>query len=199
MYAEQFSAPSWLEEPSQWLWWAMQSRIGGNLKDALYNLNQFWTTLDPLKAGADTSTWPEILALDSQSHLQAANISGAIISEMEKDLSQAVALATFFSPTLMASYLGDTKSAAATAIQKMQDQRLSELKLAADLADQANTAAATRVVAVVEGRISNEDAERAIENSQLKRIMQRDDSMSTNYLLWVGAGLALLLLLKGNR
>lgn len=199
MYAEQFSAPSWLEEPSQLLWWAMQSRIGGNLKDALYNLNQFWTTLEPLKAGADTTTWPEILALDSQSHLQAANISGAIISEMEKDLSQAVALATFFSPNLMASYIGDTKSAAATAIQKMQDQRLSELKRASDLADQANTAAADRVVAVVDGRISNEDAERAIENSQLQRIMKRDDSLTTNHLLWVGAGLVLLLLLKGNR
>ena len=198
MYAEQFNAPSWLEGPSQWLWWAMQSRIAGNLKDAQWNLVQFWKELETTKASADESTWPEILALDSQSHIQAANITGAIITEMEKDLSSAVAWANFISPNIMSSYIGDAKSSASVAIKKMQDQRLMELQTASQLADQANSAFSDRVAAVADGRISSEDAERAMENTQLQRIIHRDDSSGVPWWAYLVGAVGLMFVFRGK-
>jgi hypothetical protein len=190
MYAENFNAPTWLEEPSLWLWWAMQSRINGNLQDAQYNLKQFWTTLDTLKQTADESTWPEILALDSQSHIQAANITGAIINQMEQDINTASAWIGIF---------GWKGTDAKTAIKKMQDQRLAELQTADALAAQAQTATAQRVAAVAAGRISQDQAERARENTDIDNIIKSNSSLDIAGIplwAWIAGALALVFILN---
>jgi hypothetical protein len=189
-YAEQFNAPSWLEDPSQWLWWAMQSRINGNLQDAQYNLKQFWTALDGVKKNADESTWPEIMALDSQSHIQAANITSGIINQMETDISTVSAWIGLF---------GWKGLDAKAAIAKMQDQRTQELATAASLADQARTATAMRVQAVADGRLSQDDAERAQENKNIESIISANSSLDllgVPIWAWAAGAAALFLLLK---
>jgi len=191
-YAENFNAPSWLENPSQWLWWAMQSRISGNLQDAQYNLRQFWTALDEVKKAADASTWPEILALDSQSHIQAANITSAIINQMEQDISSVSAMIGIFGWSGM-----DSK----TAIHKMQDQRTQELATASDLAGQARTATAERVAAVADGRLSQDEAERAQENRDIENIISANSSLDLGGVpLWAWAAgiLGVFLLVRGR-
>jgi hypothetical protein len=196
MYAEQFNAPTWLEGPAQWLWWTMQSRINGNLKDAKYNLDQFWTALGQMKAGATEATWPEILALDSQSHIQAANITGAIINEMERDYNN---YAFMFNFPLIGK-AGQIVTPPAAAVKAQQDQRLKELQTAAALAEQAQTAAASRVVAVAENRISYDEAERAQENTQIDRITRDQSSDLLGIPLWAwGIGAAALLYLVSRR
>jgi hypothetical protein len=199
MYAEQFNAPTWLEEPAKWLWWAMQSRIAGNLEDALYNLREFWKAIEVPKASADEATWPEILAMDAQSHIQAANITSAIINRMEGDLSSAVAWATFWSPNMMKDYIGTTKEAARVSITRMQEQRERELQTASELAALADTAAAQRIEAVADGRLSQEDAERAQEDKQYQNIINRDRAdFSIPWWAYVAGGLGLLFFLKGR-
>lgn len=188
MYAEQFNAPSWLEGPSQWLWWAMQSRINGQLEQATYNLQKFWESLGPVKAAADETTWPEILALDSQSHIQAANITSGIINEMERDLNRAAAWIRFFSGTIYNQWKDGNSSQAA--ILKMQEQRKKELETAAALAEQARTATALRAYAVAEQRISAEDAERASENRNVESIINAYSDDSGGFLgipMWAWA------------
>ena len=190
MYAENFNAPSWLEDPAQWLWWAMQSRINGNLTDAQYNLQQFWKALAVVKQSADESTWPEIMALDSQSHIQAANVTSAIINQMENDISTVSAWIGVF------GWKGlDSKAA----IAKMQDQRTEELATAADLANQARTATANRVQAVADGRLSQDDAERASENKNIESIINSNSSLSLAGVplwAWLAAGVAVVLLVR---
>jgi len=190
VYAENFNAPSWLEDPAQWLWWAMQSRINGNLTDAQYNLQQFWKALAVVKQSADESTWPEIMALDSQSHIQAANVTSAIINQMENDISTVSAWIGVF------GWKGlDSKAA----IAKMQDQRTEELATAADLANQARTATANRVQAVADGRLSQDDAERASENKNIESIINSNSSLSLAGVplwAWLAAGVAVVLLVK---
>ena len=193
MYSEQFNAPTWLETPCQWLWWAMQARIDGNLTDAQYNLRQFWTALYELKAGADESTWPEILALDSQSHLQAANVTTAIINQMEQDISTVSAWLGLFGWQGM-----DAKAA----IAKLQDQRTAELASAATMADQARTATAERVRAVADGRLSQDEADRAQENKNIESILRANSTIFPDGVpIWAYglAALGLALILKGNR
>jgi hypothetical protein len=189
MYAEQFNAPTWLEDQAQWLWWAMQSRIAGNLKDAQYNLGQFWNALDDLKKTADETTWPEILALDSQSHIQAANITGAIINKMESNYND---YASMFNIPYIGK-AGEFVQAPKAAVQAQQDQRLKELQTASDLAAQAQTAASARVTAVAEGRISNDAAERAQENTQIDRITKNtvSDPMGIPIWAWIAGAVAL--------
>lgn len=196
MYAEQFNAPSWLEGPSQWLWWAMQSRINGQLEQATYNLQKFWNALNETKAGADETTWPEILALDSQSHIQAANITSAIINQMEQDVNRAAAWIRFFSGTIFNQWK-ETNGVRA-AIQRMQEQRKQELETAARLAEQARTATAQRALAVADQRIAAEDAERAMEDSNIETILRNDseDFMGVPIWAWAAGAVALILLVK---
>ncbi len=188
MYAEQFNAPSWLEAPSQWLWWAMQSRIAGNLQDAQYNLGQFWSALESLKASADESTWPEILALDSQSHIQAANITSAMINATEQDANTAAAWLGLF---------GWSGRDAKATVKALQDQRTRELATADELAARARTATAQRVQAVASGRLSQDEAERAMENSNIEKILESPyDFAGVPLWAWVAGGLALLLMVR---
>lgn len=195
MYAEQFNAPTWLETPSQWLWWAMQSRINGKLEDAHYNLTQFWQSLAGVKASADESTWPEILALDSQSHIQAANLTSAIINEMERDLNRAAAWIRFFSGTIYNQWKDSNGTRAA--IVRMQEQRKKELETAAALAEQARTATAERALALAEQRISVEDAERAAENTNIESILRNDEDFGGVPLwAWIAGAVAFVLLVK---
>jgi hypothetical protein len=191
-YADQFNAPSWLEGPAQWLWWAMQSRIAGNLTDAQYNLAQFWKALDTVKATASDATWPEIMALDSQSQLQSANITSAIINQMEQDVSTVSAWLGVF---------GWSGTDAKTAIAKLQDQRTAALASAANLAAQANTAVATRAAGVASGRISQDDAQRAQENTDVNNIIKANSTLSIGGVpLWaLGLGAAALLFLLRGR
>ena len=197
MYAEQFNAPSWMEEPAQWLWWAMQSRLNGDLKDSQYNLGQFWKALDGLKASATDATWPEILALDSQSHIQAANLTSAIINQMEKNYNDYAFMFNF-------PFIGDKNQpvqAPKESIKAQQDQRLQELQKAADLAAQAQTADAARVEAVASGRIDSDEAERAQENTQIDRITRDQSPLSFGNVptwAWIAGGLGLFLILKGR-
>lgn len=75
MYAETFSVRPWLEEPAKWCRWAQQSSVNGNQGDARYNLEQFWKSLEPIKAQARTALdWSEVLTLDAQSHIFLAQI-----------------------------------------------------------------------------------------------------------------------------
>lgn len=179
MYSEQFNAPSWLEEPARWLWWAMQSRINGNLEDARYNLTQFWQELDKLKASANEATWPEIMAIDAQSHIQAANITSATINQMEQDYNDK-------------AYLIPGTTPPRTAIEAQQNQRLAELRKTEELANAARTATATRAAAVAQGRISQDAAERAQENTQVDRI-SRESSPFSDVPTWAWiAGAALI-------
>jgi hypothetical protein len=189
-YAEQFNAPSWLEDASQWLWWTMQSRINGNLQDAQYNLKQFWTALEEVKRNATEATWPEIMALDAQSHIQAANVTSAIIGEMEGDISTVSAWVGAFGWSGM-----DSKAA----IKKMQDQRSQELETAASLASQARTATAARVQSVADGRLSYDEAERAKENKDIESIISSNSSLDllgVPIWAWAAGAAALFLLLK---
>ena len=197
MYAEQFNAPSWLEEPSKWLWWAMQSRLAGNLSDSQYNLQQFWSALDEVKKTATEATWPEILALDSQSHLQAAQLTSEIINKMSANYND---YAFMFNIPFIPK--GEQPIQPPTgAIKAQQDQRLKELQTAADLAAQADTAAADRVQAVADQRISRDEAERAQENTQIKKITK--DQNTPDFLgipIWGWAvGVGALVLLLGSR
>lgn len=189
MYAEQFNAPSWLEEPAQWLWWAMQSRLSGNLQDSIYNLHQFWTALDKVKATATDATWPEILALDAQSHIQAANTTTSIINAMEQDVNLWTAALGWF---------GYTAADQQSAIARMQDQRSQELQTAQDLAAQAETATADRTQALATGRLSQDEAQRAQENTTIKAIINSNaalpDILGLPVWVWI-AGLVGLLLL----
>jgi len=168
----------------------MQSRINGNLTDAQYNLQQFWKALAVVKQSADESTWPEIMALDSQSHIQAANVTSAIINQMENDISTVSAWIGVF------GWKGlDSKAA----IAKMQDQRTAELATAADLANQARTATANRVQAVADGRLSQDDAERASENKNIESIINSNSSLSLAGVplwAWLAAGVAVVLLVR---
>lgn len=193
MYAEEFNAPTWLEEQAGWLWWAMQSRINGNLQDAQYNLQQFWGSLNSLKASADAATWPEILALDSASHIQAANVTSAIINQMEQDISTTSA---------WIGLLGWQGIDAKAAVARLQDQRTAELAMAANLAEQARTATAARVAAVAEGRLSQDAAERAQENRDIESIIRSNSTLfQSGVPVWAYglAALGLLLVLRGNR
>jgi hypothetical protein len=191
-YAEQFNAPSWLEDPAQWLWWAMQSRINGKLEDAQYNLKKFWEALEAVKHSATAATWPEILALDSQSHIQAANITSGIINAMQQDINTASAWMGLFGWKGM-----DAKAA----ILKMQDQRTQELATAEDLAGQARTATADRVSAVAEGRLDQDEAERAKENKDIENIINSNSSWDIGGVpLWAwGLGAAALVFLLMGR
>lgn len=174
-YAEQFNAPSWLEGPAQWLWWAMQSRINGNLEDARYNLGEFWKSLEGMKRVANEATWPEILALDSQSHIQAANITSGIINAMQQDLNTATAWMGIF------GWQGlDSKDA----IRKMQDQRSQELATAEGLANQARNATAQRVEALAAGRLSQDEAERAQENKDIENIIRNNSTLDFAGIPW---------------
>lgn len=191
-YAAQFNAPSWLEGPCQWLWWAMQSRIAGNLQDAQYNLAQFWKALAAVKTTATDATWPEILALDSQSQLQSSNITSAIINQMEQDVSTTSAWLGVF---------GWQGTDAKTAIAKLQDQRTAALTSAQDLANQSNTAVATRAAGVAAGRISQDDAQRAQENTDVNSIIKANSSLSIGGVplwAWAAGAIGLFLLLRGR-
>lgn len=192
-YAEQFNAPSWLEGPSQWLWWAMQSRINGNLEDARYNLSEFWKSLESLKRGATEATWPEILALDSQSHIQAANITSGIINAMEQDINTASAWMGIF------GWQGlDSKAA----IRRMQDQRTQELATAENLANQSRTATAQRVEALAVGRLSQDEAERAQENNDIESIIRSNSSFDFGgipWWAWLLGGVGVVGILWGRR
>lgn len=195
MYAERFNAPEWLEEPAQWLWWAMQSRINGELENAHYNLQKFWTVLAQFKASANETTWPEILALDSQSHIQAANLTSAIILQMEKDANTAAAWIRFFSGTIYNRWK-ETNGVRA-AISRMQEQRKTELETAANLAGQARTATAERAQYLAEQRISTEESERMMENRNIENIM-KNDSEDGSIPLWAWAigALAIVILVR---
>lgn len=189
MYAEQFNAPSWLEDPAKWLWWAMQSRIAGNLQDSVYNLQQFWASLDKVKATATDATWPEILALDAQSHIQAASTTTSIINAMEQDVNLWTSVLGWF------GYAADDQQ---SAIARMQAQRTQELQTAQSLASQAQTATADRTQAVAAGRLSQDDAQRAQENTTVKAIINSNSEIPDIFGLpaWVWiAGLVGLLLL----
>ena len=193
MYAEQFNAPTWLEEPAQWLWWTMQSRINGQLENATYNLQKFWESLNIVKATATEATWPEILALDSQSHIQAANVTGAIINQMEQDANTTGAWLRFFSGTLFNGWKGGSTP---QAVAIMQAQRLKELQTADYLAGQARNAMSQRVQAVAENRISQEAAERAIENTTLENIIKNDTTfLGVPLWAWALGGLGIFALL----
>lgn len=192
MYAEQFNAPSWLETPSQWLWWAMQSRINGNLVDAQYNIQQFWSTLEDLKKTATEATWPEIIALDSQSHIQAANILGLAISTMLQNMNAIPPWIAFW---------GWSANSAQEAISKAQTQRASELALAASLAKQAQTAQTQRVEAVTNYRITQDEADRARENTDINRIIRSNsmDWLGIPFWAWALGGIAVGIILFRRR
>lgn len=189
MYAEQFNAPTWLEEPSKWLWWAMQSRLAGNLQDSVYNLQQFWKSLDEVKQTATDATWPEILALDSQSHIQAASTTSSIINAMEQDVNLWTSVLGWF---------GFQAEDSQAAIAQMQNQRTQELQKAHDLAQQAQTATAQRVQAVASGRLSQDDVQRARENSTVQAIITSNseipDILGIPLWGWIAGAVALLVL-----
>lgn len=191
-YAEQFNAPSWLEVPAQALWFAMQSRINGDLPGAVSWLRQFWSKLEEVKRGATDATWPEILALDAQSQIQGANITTAIINTMTGDASTASALMGPF---------GWKGTDAREAIAQAQQLRAQMLAQAETMAAQARTAQAERIQAVVDGRISQDDAEAAHENKLLENIIRDNSSFTLGGLpawAYIAGGLGLLFLIKGR-
>ncbi len=172
----------------------MQSRLNGNLEDAKYNLDQFWGNLAAVKATANEATWPEILALDSQSHIQAANLTSKIINQMSNDLSAKAAWIRFFSGTLYNNWIETDQGAA---VRVMQDQRTRELQIAADLASQANTATAARAQALATGRISQDAVERAMENTQIGKILAGDSGIPL--WAWVAGAIGLVVWLSVQR
>jgi hypothetical protein len=192
-YADQFNAPSWLEVPAQALWFAMQTRINGDLPGSINWLQQFWARLADTKKSATEATWPEILALDAASQLQGANTLSAIINAMTADASTVSALMGPF---------GWSGTDAKAAIAQAQAQRAAMLQQADDMAQQANTAQAARVQAVADGRLSQDDAQAAQENTTLSRIIKANSSLLPGgvppWAYGVGA-LALFLFLKGKR
>ena len=192
-YAEQFNAPTWLEVPAQALWFAMQTRINGDLPGSINWLHQFWNRLAETKTTATEATWPEILALDSASQIQGANTLTSIINAITADASLASALMGPFGWSG-----GDAKAAIAQA----QATRTDMLQKAEDMAAQANTAQADRVQAVADGRLSQDEANQAQENTTLSRIIRANSSFLPGGVpLWAyGLGaLALLFFLKGRR
>jgi hypothetical protein len=192
-YAEQFNAPSWLEVPAQALWFAMQTRINGDLPGSITWLQNFWARLADVKKTATEATWPEILALDAASQIQGANTLSSIINAMTADASTVSALMGPF---------GWTGTDAKAAIAQAQATRNQMLQQADDMAQQANTAQAARVQAVADGRLSQDDAQAAIENTTLSKIIKANSSLLPGGVpMWaygVGA-LALLFILKGKR
>lgn len=65
-YAERFKVRTWLETPAKWLSWAIDSTA--KPQDMSYNLQQFWKSLEPIKAAKlDAQRWGEVLLLDSRS------------------------------------------------------------------------------------------------------------------------------------
>jgi hypothetical protein len=192
-YAAQFNAPSWLEVPAQALWFAMQTRINGDLPGSINWLNQFWARLEDVKKTATDATWPEILALDSASQIQGANTLSSIINAITADASTASALMGPF---------GWSGTDAKAAIAQAQATRTQMLAQADDMANQANTAQAARVQALAEGRLSQDEVQKATENTTLSNIIRSNSSLLPGGVpLWaygVGA-LALFLLLKGKR
>ena len=192
-YAEQFNAPSWLEVPAQALWFAMQTRINGDLPGSVSWLQQFWSRLADVKATATEATWPEILALDAASQLQGANTLSAIINAMTADASTVSALMGPF---------GWSGTDAKAAIAQAQAQRAQMLQQADDMAQQANTAQAARVQAVADGRLSQDDAQAAQENTTLSKIIKANSSLLPGGIpLWAYAlgAAGLFLLVKGKR
>lgn len=189
-YAEQFNAPSWLEEPARWLWWAFQSMQARNLGDADYNLRQFWAALEPVKAQADVSTWPEIMALDSVSHKYAADLTTAQLNAMAADANNWGAW--LFGPVVNEVWSVEENKRA------LQNQRTQELQKAADLAAQANTAQAKRVQAVAMGALSQDEYERKLEDKSFKSILAgpKLELMGVPLWAWAAGAVALYLMVK---
>lgn len=189
-YADQFNAPSWLETPSMSLWFAMQARINGDLTGAVNNLNAFWTALNVVKATATTANWPEILALDSQSQIQSANITDAIINQV---LQNANSVATF--ATLFGWKGADVK----TTVANLQAQQTAALQSAKDLAAQANTAQAARVTALSAGLLTQAAVDQAQENTDIQNILAPPFSfLGIPAWAWGVGIVGLFLLLRGR-
>ena len=166
--ASEFNAPTWLEEPCAILWNAMQARINGALPQAVSYLNAFWSDLDVVKQSATDATWPEILAIDSQSQIQSANITSAIIGQVEQDANSFATFATLF------GWQGaDVKAT----IANLQAQRAAALQSAADLAAQANTAQSARVTALASGLITQDQVDVARENTDIANILKSPFTM----------------------
>jgi hypothetical protein len=186
-YAAQFNAPSWLETPASYLWGAMQARINGGLTQAVTLLGQFWQALNVVKASATVATWPEILALDSQSQIQSSNITTAIINQVQQDASTTAAWAGIF---------GWAGADVKTTVANLQAQRAAALQSASDLAAQAGTAQAARVAALAAGQISQDSAQAAIENTTLSKILAPPFSFSdVPTWAWIAGAVGLYLLL----
>lgn len=172
------------------LWYAMQARINGNLTAAVGYLNAFWNALNLVKNGATEATWPEILALDSQSQIQNANITDAIINQCLQDANKWGSFAGLF---------GWKGADAKATLANLQMQRTAALASSADLASRAKTAQASRVSSVAAGRISQDQADRAIENSNLDNILSSPWTI-LGVPAWAWAvGLGALFLLIGRR
>ena len=192
-YSAQFNAPSWLEVPAQSLWFAMQTRINGDLTGSIQWLQNFWSQLEGIKKTASDATWPEILALDAASQIQGANTLSSVITAMTADANT---YSAFLGP------FGWSGSDAKSAIAQAQAQRTQMLQQASDMAEQANNAQAARVQAVADGRLSQDEAEQAQENTTISNIIKSNSTLSLGGVpLWAyGLGaLALLLLMKGKR
>ena len=195
MYAEEFNAPSWLERPSQWLWWAFQEKQNGNIENAQYNLGQFWAALNEVKSTATDATWPEILALDAQSHIQQANIISSTINSLQQGINTVSSIAGIF------GLKSDLAREGADITPDLQDMRTSELEVARLLATQARTATAGRVASVASGRLSQDVVEKAKEKTDIEKIMKNTDAfefLGMPMKTWAigAAALYLLLLVK---
>ena len=143
MYAETFNVGSWLEPQAKWLRWALQTTTPGKLKDADYNLKQFWKALEDAKKQARTALqWAEVMTLDAQSQWCLGNYYGWLISDglsTQNDGNAAQYLALlipYVGPALAArGYL--TKEEAAAAQPQLIQKKNEAYKLAESINAQA--------------------------------------------------------------
>lgn len=171
MYAETFDVRAWLEPACKWLRWAMQSIPSRKLKDARYNLQQFWKALEPFKRQAKTARdWSEILVLDSQSQWTLASLCGAeqtaIMLEMANYSAAKRTSADLMPPVKWVDwamkkafdYQDAGLAAAAKKVQDLGDQAEQANQRAAALARQAETAdtqARTEDATIPKGQAGN--------------------------------------------
>lgn len=161
-YAARFKVGAWLETPAKWLSWAVDS--AANVKDAEWNLSQFWSALNAVKPSAKTTAqWAEILLLDSRGqstlghHLlykAALQAKSASVYSVDAAWARAFALGPYGVASLLnenvRSFLAKNDPGLTgykATVQRLHDQAGEAFAKASDMAKQAAKASADATAA----------------------------------------------------
>lgn len=206
MYAEYFGVGSWLEQPAQFLQWAVYgNNQGATAEDIAASLRKFWDALAPFKAQARTpAQWGDILTLDARSQWELGRLYDQGISYTSRGIITTGPLSAALGLQGDLSSLQAKRAQAYAAAQSLSQQATSARQQAGQDPGQAGrmvqVSATSSKAAQGASQLENRLASEA---STLPGLGDLWDALRVSYFGvplwgWLAGGAALLLLLEAG-